>query len=282
MKQNMDSALAAFNKLNDSVYVSDPEDFPENSNPPLIVLALWMNAGPSALLRYGNQYRRMIPLARIVILRSATNDFFLASSDATQGAQLAPAVDALRTFAVPGNPVFIHLFSNGGMLKTSQLMRLFKETTGKPMPISSMIVDSAPGVTSIQSGMKAISFQLPQFWLWRLISQAAVWVFLVAMGAYGWIINAPNTVDMACRRVNDRALYQPSTEEGLVRYYIYSDSDNIVLSENVEDHMRYSESCGVVVRPEKFKDAQHVMAMRTDPERYWAIVDECLKLNRAA
>lgn len=278
--QTPESALSTFNKLNDHVYISDPEEFPDHSNPPLIVLALWMNAGPSALLRYGNQYRRMLPTARVVILRSETNDFFLGASDAIQSTQLAPAVDALRTFAVPGNPVFIHLFSNGGLVKTSHLMRLFKETTGSPLPVSSMVVDSAPGVTNIQSAMRAISFQLPKFWLWRLVSQAALWVYLVSMGIYRRIINAPNTVSVACQRINDKALYQPSGEKGLVRYYIYSDADKIVLSQHVEEHIRSSESCGIVVRPEKFEDAQHVMAMRTDPERYWAIIDKCLKLGK--
>lgn len=280
--QTPESALSSFDKLNDHVYISDPEEFPHRNTPPLIVLALWMNAGPSALLRYGNQYRRMLPTARIVILRSETNDFFLGSRDATQSAQLAPAVDALRTFAVPGNPVFIHLFSNGGLVKTSHLMRLFKEKTGYGLPISSMVVDSAPGVTSIQSAMQAISFQLPKFWLWNIVSKAALWVYLVSMGIYGRIINAPNTVSVACQRINDRAFYQSSGEEGLVRYYIYSDEDKIVLSEHVEEHIRSSESCGIVVRPEKFKDAQHVMAMRTDPERYWAIINKCLKLGRGA
>ncbi|KAJ5644608.1 hypothetical protein N7507_010619 [Penicillium longicatenatum] len=280
--QTPESALSAFDKLNNFVYISDPDEFPDNRNPPLIVLAFWMNAGPSALLRYVNQYRRMLPAARIVILRSETNDFFLGSSDATQNTQLAPAVDALRTFAVPKNPVFIHLFSNGGLLKISHLMRLFKETTGKPLPVSSMVVDSAPGVTSIQSAMKAISFQLPQFWLWRLVSKAALWLYLISMAMYGRIINAPNAISVACQRINDRALYQPSWEEGLVRYYIYSDADKIVHSEHVEEHIRSSESCGIVVRPEKFKDAQHVMAMRADPERYWAIIEMGLKLCRAA
>ncbi|KAJ5761056.1 hypothetical protein N7520_008212 [Penicillium odoratum] len=276
-----ESALSAFNKLNDSVYISDPTELLENNNPPLIVLALWMNAGPAALLRYGNQYRRMIPSARIVMLRSTTNDFYFGSSDTAQATQLGPAVDALRTFAVPGNPVFIHLFSNGGMLKTSQLMRVFKDMTGNPLPVSSMLVDSAPGVTSIQSAMNAISFQLPRFWLWRLLSKAALWVFLVSMGVYGKITNTPNPVTVACERINDKDLYQ-AAGEGLVRYYVYSDADNIVRSENVEEHIRYSESCGVVVRPEKFQGAQHVMAMRTDPERYWAIVDECLKLGQSS
>ncbi|KAJ6093376.1 hypothetical protein N7486_008665 [Penicillium sp. IBT 16267x] len=261
--QTPESALSAFDQLNDYVYISDPDDLPDNSNPPLIVLALWMNAGPAALLRYGNQYRRMLPTARI-------------------STQLAPAVDALRTFAAPRNPVFIHLFSNGGLLKTSHLMRVFKKTTGQPLPVSSMVVDSAPGVTSIQSAMKAISFQLPQFWLWRLLSKAALLVYLVSLGIYGRIINAPNPITMACQRINDRALYQPSREEGLVRYYIYSDADEIVLSEHVEEHIKSSKAKGIVVRPEKFKDAQHVMAMRTDPERYWAIIDRCLELRRAA
>lgn len=82
----------------------------------------------------------MSPNSRIVFCRSTSNDLLFASSISTQAARLAPAVDALRA-AGPGNPVFVHLFSNGGVHKCAHLLRTYKENVGEALTISSMVFD---------------------------------------------------------------------------------------------------------------------------------------------
>ncbi|KAJ5267621.1 hypothetical protein N7478_010429 [Penicillium angulare] len=276
MAQTPKDALSAFQKLNDSVYISDPENY--HGNGPLVLLSFWMNATPRPIARYVMEYRRLLPSARFVIVLAETNDFIFKSKDATQDTILLPAVDALRSFAGPDKPVFIHLFSNGGVFKVSNLLRLYKSKTGTALPISSMIFDSAPGVSTIKSGVRAISFQLPKFWIWRMLSKTALWLFLVFLEVCRKITRTPNAMDVASRRINDQSLYTPPTE-GLTRCYIYSDSDQIIPSNHVEDHMKSSASCGVTVDSEKFEGADHVMAMMTDPIRYWSIVQRCLQLE---
>ncbi|KAJ6028204.1 hypothetical protein N7540_003780 [Penicillium herquei] len=273
------AALSAFKKLTEFVYISDPEvDSINNSNGHPIILAFWMNAGPRPMARYISEYRRMLPSSRIVILLAATNDFTFHYRDAAQDVRLPHAVDALRDLATPAKPAFIHAFSNGGVFKISHLLRLFKQKTGQPLPISSMIIDSAPGIATVAAGMRAIAFQFPKFWIWRLISKTMLWVYLVTLEVIRRITRMPRPMDVASRRINDKSLYQPPAK-GLARCYIYSDSDKIISSDHVEDHIKDSEACGIVVRREKFQDADHVMAMKVDPERYWAIVKDYLPVE---
>lgn len=274
MVQGPKDALSAFKRLNDSTYISDPEDYQGNGH--LVILSFWMNATPRPIARYVMEYRRLLPSARFVIILARTNDFIFKTSDAAQDAMLLPAVDALRSFAGPDNPVFIHLFSNGGVFKISNLLRLFKSKTGQALPVSSMIFDCAPGVATIKSGTRAIAFQLPKFWIWRILSKATLWTILVFLEVCRRVTRTPNTMEVASRRINDKALYRLPAE-GLNRCYIYSDADQIILSNHVEDHIKYSESCGVAVHREKFEGADHVTAMMTDPVRYWAIVKRTLQ-----
>ncbi|KAJ5727620.1 hypothetical protein N7493_005440 [Penicillium malachiteum] len=272
MAKDPKAALSAFKKLTEFVYISDPEtDSTNNSNGPPILLAFWMNAGPRPVARYISEYRRMLPSSRIVILFSATKDFLVHYRDAAQDARLPHAVDALRDLATPANPAFIHVFSNGGVFKTAHLLR-------NSLPVSSMIVDSAPGIATVASGMKAIAFQLPRFWIWRLLSKTVLWMFLLTLEVIRRITRMPRAMDVASRRINDKRLYQ-APAKGLARCYIYSDADQIISSDHVEDHIKESESCGIVVRREKFQGADHVMAMKMDSERYWAIVKDYLPLE---
>lgn len=82
----------------------------------------------------------MSPSSRIVFCRSTSNDLLFASGASSQSALLSPAVDALR-LAGPSNPVFIHLFSNGGVHKCAHLLRTYKEATGEALTVSSMLFD---------------------------------------------------------------------------------------------------------------------------------------------
>ncbi|KAJ5239410.1 hypothetical protein N7468_004029 [Penicillium chermesinum] len=180
-------------------------------------------------------------------------------------------LDALRD-ACPENPVFIHLFSNGGVHKCAHLLRAYKETTGEALPVSSMLLDSAPGVATAESGMKALSFQLPENPILRLFGKAALWLFLNGIQIIATLARIPNPMDVARAMINDRSLFKPSAKKGLIRCYIYSDNDTIVKPHEVEEHIKDSEAAGIVVRKEKFHDTPHITHMIMDPDRYWGIV----------
>lgn len=272
-----ESPLAPFAKLAPSIYMQDPTGPTDAKDRPLIFIAFWMNAPPRALAKYVSEYRRIVPSARIVFVRSSSNDFFWRATARAQRARLAPALDAIRAIATPKNPVLMHLFSNGGLSSTTHLLQAHYQATGKPLPISSMIVDSAPGTATVAAAMRAFSFALPKMWILRLISKSFLWLSLILIKAIHAITRSPDPVALARKVINDASLIQPVNTQGRpTRCYIYSDADELVDAHDVEQHALGSEACGWLVRRERFQGTPHVGHMRAAPDRYWGIIKEHL------
>ncbi|KAJ5670745.1 uncharacterized protein N7477_006108 [Penicillium maclennaniae] len=269
--------LASFTKLGPSVYLQDPVDSSNHDSRTLIFIAFWMNAPPRALAKYVVEYRRMMPSSRIVFIRSSSNDFFWGSNARAQHARVAPAVEALRTLA-PESSVFMHLFSNGGLSNTIHLLQAYFKATGNALPISSMIIDSAPGTATIAAAMRAFSFALPRMWILRLISKSFLWLSLVLIKMIQTIRRSSDPIGLARRVINDASLVQAVNPKGvLTRCYIYSDADDLVDFRDVEKHASESEASGWLVRRELFEGTAHVGHMRAEPDRYWGIVKSYLE-----
>ncbi|KAH1626156.1 hypothetical protein KXX21_005424 [Aspergillus fumigatus] len=261
-KVQEENPLAPFVKLSASIYLQDPVEAVGYSGkqPRVIVLAFWMNASSRALVKYVVEYRRLAPSARIVFILSSSNDFMLRASQKAQHARLAPAVEAIQASDRPEGPVFLHMFSNGGVASTTHLLTAYLKATGKPLRVSSMIIDSAPGIATISSGLKAFSFVLPKMWPLRYLSKFLLFVLL----AVGYLVlrltRTPDAVSRARNAINDH---------GLVRGLIYW--------RDVEQHAADAQTKGWVVQCEKFLGSLHVCHMRSDPERYWNIVKTYLE-----
>ncbi|KAJ5749915.1 hypothetical protein N7533_006943 [Penicillium manginii] len=272
--------LAPFDKLGPSVYMQDPADVGGKDNRPVVFIAFWMNAPPRALAKYAVEYRRLIPTARIIFVRSSSNDFFLQATENAQRVQITPAVEAIRSFVAPENPVFMHLFSNGGLSKTAHLLKAYKAATGQPLPFSAMVVDSAPGTAKLSSAVRAFSFALPRMWILRLFGKGLLYIFLVTMKLIQSITRSPDVISCARKTINDLSLVQAVNKKGVpVRCYMYSETDDLVDYRDVEMHASESEAAGWLVQCERFQGSPHVGHMRAAPDRYWGIVKEHLELS---
>lgn len=277
-----ESPLAPFAKLGPSVFMQDPAG-PVKQHRPLIFIAFWMNAPPRALAKYVVEYRRLVPLARIVFIRSSSDDFFWHATARAQAARVAPAVDAIRAVVTPDNPVFMHLFSNGGLSNATHLLQAYNREFGKALPISSMIVDSAPGTATVAAAMRAFSFALPKMWILRLIGKSFLWLSLIFIKFIHAITRAPDPIALARKVINDVSLIQAVNAENLpTRCYMYSDADELVDAHDVEQHASESEARGWLVRRERFQGTPHVGHMRAAPERYWGIIKEYLQYSMSA
>ncbi|KAJ5865042.1 uncharacterized protein N7529_006958 [Penicillium soppii] len=277
MTTKTETPLASFSKLTDSVYLQDPSGSSNKTNQPVIFIAFWMNAPPRALAKYVVEYRRIVPSARIIFVRNSSNDFLLRLSAQSQRARVTPAVEAMRGLVTPENPVFVHLFSNGGLSSTTHLLQAWKSATGSPLPVLAMILDSAPGNPSLRSGLKAFSFALPQMWILRLLGKSFIFVFLVLFKLIHALKIFPDPISLAREVVNDSSLVRAANPEGkLARCYIYSDADDLVDWRDTESHALEAEVKGWAVRREIFKASPHVGHMRAEPDRYWGIVKEYL------
>lgn len=279
MTSTTENPLAPFVKLGHSVYMQDPAGAGNENSRPLIFIAFWMNAPPRALAKYAVEYRRLAPSARIVFVRSSMADYFWRGTARAQRARLAPAVEAIRPLATRKNPVFMHLFSNGGLSNTIHFMQAYYKTAGKPLPMSSMVFDSAPGTATVAAAMTAFAYALPKLWILRLIGKSLLWLLLVLNKAFHAITRRPDPIALARKVVNDASLVQAANAKGvLARCYIYSHTDELVSAPDVEQHASESEACGWAVRLERFQGSPHVSHMRAAPDRYWGIIKEYLEI----
>lgn len=246
----------------------------ETEKPPkLILLAFWMNAPPRALVKYVLEYRRLAPSAKIIFILSSTEDFTLRANTSAQEARISPAVETLQASVSAENPVFLHMFSNGGVWTTTHLLSAYKKLTGKPLTISSMVIDSAPGRATITAAARAFSYVLPKMWILRLFSKVVLYTLLVCFGLLRKLTRMPDAVSRARKAINDRRLLHVAHPKGTPRRcYIYSDADRLIDCKDVESHADAAEASGWIVRREKFHGTQHVCHMRSDPERYWKTV----------
>ncbi|KAJ5115281.1 Protein of unknown function DUF829 TMEM53 [Penicillium alfredii] len=270
-----ENPLASFTKLGPSVYMQDPV---EPTKPgPVIFIAFWLNALPRTLAKYLVAYRQLVPSARIIFVGSSSTDLLWHSTARAQQARVAPAVEALRASASLDNPVFVHFFSNGGLFTISNVLQAYKAATGTPLPISSMIVDSAPGTASIPSSVTAISYALPDIWLLRLVGKGFMYLFLSLAKLVQTLTRSLDPITLANRVINDPTLVQAVNSKGaLARCYLYSDVDGLIDPRDVEKHADESEAQGLIVRRELFKGAPHVGLMRAAPDRYWGVINEYL------
>ncbi|PLB45230.1 putative indole-diterpene biosynthesis protein PaxU [Aspergillus steynii IBT 23096] len=275
-----DDALAIFTKLSPSIYISEPDaNTPNGTESPTIVLAFWMNAPARALAKYVVEYKRLAPSARIVFILSSSNDFLFHHTPQARNARLSPAVQALQaSLPTPESPIYLHLFSNGGVFTSTNLIAAYHQATGTQLRISSIIFDSAPGVATVPAAMRAFSFILPRFWLLRICGKALLWTFLILNHWTRKITGSSDAVSIARQAANDPLVVRGAGgKDTPPRYYIYSDADELVNWMDIEAHAAEAESKGWTVRREKFDGSPHVSHMRADPERYWGVVSEHLK-----
>ena len=268
-----ETSLEAFVRLAPSVYLQDPPNPSEKADRPVIFIAFWMNAPPRALAKYVVEYRRLVPSARIIFVRSSSSDFIWRLRAQTRRARVASAVEAMRGLVTPENPVFVHLFSNGGMSSTTHLLQAWKNATGTPLPMSAMILDSAPGSPSLRAGLKAFSFALPRAWILRLLGKSFIFAFLVLFKLIHSFSMFPDPISLARELINDTSLVRAAnSDRTLSRCYMYSDTDELVDWRDVESHAVNAEAKGWAVRREVFRNSPHVGHMRSEPDRYWSIV----------
>ncbi|KAK1143398.1 hypothetical protein N8T08_006726 [Aspergillus melleus] len=278
-----DDPLAIFTKLSPSVYISEPDAVSKNgpNPPPIILLSFWMNAPARALVKYVVEYKRLAPSARIIFILSTSNDFLFHSTTRAQHERLAPAIKALQaSLPTPESPVYLHAFSNGGVFTSTNLLSAYHKATGTDLRLTSIIFDSAPGLATVPAAMRAFSFILPKFWPLRICGKVLLWVFLVLNYWNRKITGNLDAVSIARQAANDPSVVRGTGGKDTPRRcYIYSDADELVNWMDIEAHAAEAQSKGWVVRREKFDGSPHVSHMRADPQRYWEIVSEHLKLS---
>jgi hypothetical protein len=274
-----DDGQTPFYTLNSTVSLSTPGKGAvcEPDDGPAIILVLsWMSALPRHAQKYTSVYRSRYPNATIVHITTTLQDMILFTNGARRR-ELAPALDVIAASKTASSSpqteprVLLHLFSNGGAYTAAQLANAYVQKTGSPLPLSAMVLDSAPGRATYQSGFRAITLALPRSSIvWRIIGICFAHLLLVTLLLFEWC-GSGGKIEDARRALNDRHLI----DHRAARLYLYSKEDLLVSQSDIEDRAAEAEKCGLGVHSVLFEGSGHVSHAIADPKSYWAAVEKC-------
>jgi hypothetical protein len=279
-------AVALSDKITLYRPISIPTPAHSNNNndnePDLVIICAWFRALPKYTAKYLAAHHARHPRAQILLLRSNIADM-QHTPYSTQRKRLLPVVDLIEALqsphSQPSSPspqeetkkktkekkILLHVFSNGGSNTAVQLASAWRQTHSSPLPVRAMVLDSAPGSSSLHLAARAITSSFPPRQRWWVTIAVYLFVLpLVALpaffpGAQGYLI------DVLRARLNDPAYFP--REAG--RVYMASPGDGLVLMGDVEAHCAAARVAGYGAVVVRFGGSGHVAHVREDEGRYW-------------
>lgn len=274
--------LPGFETLGKGTYLYIPDSATGTSSssvvkhPDLIFVLGWMNGSLRNVAKYLDTYKLLYPTSSLLVITSSSSDFFF-NTEAKQALRFAPAIAAIRaTVGAKGHSgpdraqILVHAFSNGGAGQLAMLSAQYLKVAESTLPASAIIFDSAPGKSRFAQGLKAFSIGLPSnpvvYYPMLLVIALLLLVAYTIPEALGWTSAAEK---MRETLNSTEPAYLPKAAR---RTYVFSDSDEQILEGDLVEHADEATGKGFVVEKERFVGSKHVDHMRSDPERYWAIV----------
>ncbi|KAL2074133.1 hypothetical protein VTL71DRAFT_7911 [Oculimacula yallundae] len=261
-------ALEHFIRLNPSVFYHEPTSSASKTStaPDLILIAGWMDASPRNLAKYTAKYESLYPTARILaIITTSIDAAFLPHS--TNLTRIKPALEILYTLP-PSSNVLVHFFSVGGAWTTCLVAKTYFAKTGRPLPVTGMILDSTPGKVQYAATIRAFAVALPKHPILNALTNIGIRImFFLYIFAY-WISRKLDLIAQTRKDLNDERYFGTDAK----RMYIYSEADDKVAWEFVEEHMRDAKALGYVVDGDRWVDSTHCGHLLVDFERYWRSV----------
>ena len=291
----MSSSIPGFDALGPQIFyhrpteqsshvVRDPELPPE-----LVIICSWLYARPKHIAKYTNVYQKLYPSSPILLLKQDGPDLMW-RPNSWQMQNLSPAVEivnALQAGLKREPKVLLHVFSNGGAFTACQLADAYSlhhtSQSGKMLlPISALIIDSAPSIPTMSAGFTAMSQGLPSSLPApvRALGGLMMYTGLVSLSAVSKVLGSEGAISGMRRKLNDRT--GAFMQDSLKRTYLYSDTDELVAWRDVELHASQASAIchdrgngrnTEIVYLEKFEGSKHVAHAVVDPKRYWAIVE---------
>ncbi|KAF3911150.1 hypothetical protein AA313_de0208274 [Arthrobotrys entomopaga] len=230
----------------------------------LVMVWGWMNASPRHLFKYIQLHRSLQPGVPIVFMQSTTASF-MGFTNSLRGSFLS-IYDIVK--ALPESPkIFVHTFSNGGASGFSQFLAFYRYQTGVPMPLKSLLIDSAPGGTKFPSGLtRGVNafMEVVRNSIIRSILYPVVYLLVTIVYLPPMLMGLENPIDTMRRTLNDETL----VPEGGTRGYIFCEGDTMVGWEDIVEHADQAEDRGWNVLRRRFIGGSHVGGYRHHPEEY--------------
>ncbi|KFY47169.1 hypothetical protein V494_00122 [Pseudogymnoascus sp. VKM F-4513 (FW-928)] len=237
------------------------------ATPETILFLSWGDANARHIEKYTDMYAKLYPGAKIILVRGGVADF-LYRSERTQRNLVDSVVKMLSGSA--DDTLLVHVMSNAGSKQWSTINKLYFQSTGRALSNAVTIIDSAPGCWRSKQTWTALSRSLPRAYLPRLVLGFIFGIILGVMHLGTYLLPGPNLLEVVRDQMNDPA----GTVKGARRCYIYSEEDDIIGKEDVEEHARDAQRKGWEVELVKFQGSTHVGHFKHDPEKYIKAIEK--------
>jgi Eukaryotic protein of unknown function (DUF829) len=248
-------------KLSPTVYFLQPTGKPSIDSPSAILIFSWMGAPLRHMTKFIDYYSQtMFPNSPIILILSPKNQFM--ANEIERKKALGPAYTAYQSLNIQPDNVLVHIFSNGGVNGFRTFVSL---TPTKSFSPKELVLDSAPGVATLKIYIVAFTVDIKnaiaRFFL--SIFRAMVYFWIVIRD---WVLRREPILEALGRWLLEGSAIGKKTK----RLFLYSDKDELIQKENVEEHIRQLKERGYPIRSRNFGKTRHVGHMRADPENYWS------------
>ncbi|OAA55183.1 DUF829 domain protein (PaxU) [Cordyceps fumosorosea ARSEF 2679] len=247
------------------------------SSPKTILFLSWADADARHIEKYTRLYNELYPRADIILVESSMVEFFLRPA-AVKRRLVQPVVQMLllRDEAA----LHVHIMSNGASKQWCTIDDMLRAGGGgrcSSLAAVPTVLDSTPGCGGFRRTWAAVVGGLPRAAVPRAAVPRAVLVVVLgpifcALEVARRVLPGPDALEVVRRRLN--APPPPGDGKGCGRRcYIYSEEDEMIGWEDVEEHAREAGRKGWSVELVKVDGSGHVGHLRRDPDGYKAAVE---------
>ncbi|XP_044727846.1 transmembrane protein 53 [Chrysoperla carnea] len=177
------------------------------------------------------------------------------------------------------HPIIVHLFSNGGAFLYQHLSMALKKTE-KPVQITGVIFDSAPGERRVRTMFKAISAIIGGNIFYNISMSLIMTIFICTIWLFETVtikFNSGKTLPSdPIGNLKDETFLWP-------QHFIYSKADELIPYTDIEKFAEERKKRGVDVTELCFEDSPHVKHFSWYKEEYTnsviSFLKKCLSLK---
>ncbi|KAI0786040.1 hypothetical protein C8Q75DRAFT_299663 [Abortiporus biennis] len=232
-----------------------------------------MDAQVPHLRKYTDKYRSIYPGAKQIIVKSDMPDLFQSYKKHGKLMEGPAELLAKEMSLTPPPRLLVHAFSNGGAYSLTGIgnyLNKVESLNNAPTSTTCLILDSTPGTTSLRLALAAVTTPIKGLFA-RLAAKFFFTVILVVLIVYHKVTGQEHLIDKVRKDLNNPRLL-PWMSKETPRLYIYSDSDKMIPSSAVDEHIAEAKQMGLNARGEFFQGSEHVAHGRRYPERYWEAI----------
>jgi hypothetical protein len=243
-------------------------------DPDLILLFTWTGAKSHHITKYASGYAMLFPSSPIMVITTSLKDILHRSSTKKQ-LSFIPAILTILSSRLDAS-FLVHCFSEGGAHNAVQFAKAFLESTGRPLPISALCLDSARGTLECPSQGQA--------YRWNTADRTPILQILSSMLAYTLAPSCWTTYPVICDAFWDSSIHQSSPDKSrralndpslwdvtTPRCYLFSNDDKWTDPGSVREHARGAEQLGARVFLAPF-EAKSPARAPSAAETYWATI----------